>query len=235
MNESVSVDVSTSECSTARKLEMWTEISTTPGSDTFVIHDSIKNHGAHDQELQLIYHANYGPTLLEEGSKFVGSIERVAPFNAHAAKSAKTWNEYGGPTKGFIEQVYCLFPFADNSGKTRIMLHNRAADQAISMEYSTKELPYLTLWKNTSALEEGYVTGLEPGTGFPFNRRIERQAGRVPKLKPGETREFTIVYRVYDSKESVSEGRTKIEKIQGSKQTKVDDPSPCRARIDHAT
>jgi hypothetical protein len=209
------------------KLEMWTEISTTPGSDTFVIHDSIKNHGAYDQEFQLIYHANYGPTLLEQGSKFVGPIERVAAFNAHAAKSATSWNEYASPTKGFIEQVYCLFPLADNSGKTRMMLQNRNADQAISMEYSTKELPYLTLWKNTSAMEEGYVTGLEPGTGFPFNRRIERLAGRVPKLKPGETREFTIVYRVYDSKESVNEGRMRIEKIQGGRQTKVDsEPLP---------
>ena len=56
------------------KLEMWTEISTTPGSDSFVIHDSIRNHGAHDQEFQLIYHANYGPTLLEQGSKFAGPI-----------------------------------------------------------------------------------------------------------------------------------------------------------------
>jgi hypothetical protein len=209
------------------KLEMVTEISTMPGSDTFVIHDSIRNHGAHEQEFQLIYHANYGPTLLEEGSKFVGAVERVAPFNAHAAKGGKTWNEYAGPTKGFIEQVYCLFPLADSAGKTQLMLHNRGANQGISMEYSTRELPFLTLWKNTSAMEEGYVTGLEPGTGFPFNRRIERAAGRVPKLKPGETREFTIAYRVYDSKEAVSESRGKIEKIQGSWPTKVDaEPLP---------
>jgi hypothetical protein len=209
------------------KLEMLTEISTKPGSDTFVIHDSIRNFGAHDQEFQLIYHANYGPTLLEEGAKFVGAVERVAPFNAHAAKGAKTWNEYAGPTKGFIEQVYCLFPIADGGGKTMIMLQNRGGDQAVSMEYSTKELPFLTLWKNTSAMEEGYVTGLEPGTGFPFNRRIERASGRVPKLKPGETREFTIAYRVHDSKEAVNESRGKIEKIQSGRPTKVDnEPLP---------
>jgi hypothetical protein len=209
------------------KLEMWTEISTMPGSDTFVMHDSIKNYGAYDQEFQLIYHANYGPTLLEEGSKFFGAIERVAPFNAHAAKGAKTWNEYAGPTKGFIEQVYCLFPRADGSGKTAVMLQNRAGDQAITMEYSMRELPFLTLWKNTSAMEEGYVTGLEPGTGFPLNRKFERAAGRVPKLKPGETREFTIAYRVHDTKEAVNESRGKIERIQGSRETKVDsDPLP---------
>lgn len=209
------------------KLEMWTEISTTPDSDTFTIHDSIQNQGAHDQEMQLIYHANFGPTLLEQGARFVGPVERVAPFNAHAAKGGSTWNEYAGPTKGFIEQVYCLFPLADRAGATRIMLHNRAGNQAIAMEYSTKELPYLTLWKNTAAMEEGYVTGLEPGTGFPFNRRIERAAGRVPKLKPGETRSFTVKYQVHDSAEGVSKSRARIKEIQGDRKLTVDkDPLP---------
>jgi hypothetical protein len=159
------------------KLEMWTEISTTPGSDTFVIHDSIKNFGAYDQEFQLIYHANYGPSLLEEGSKFAGAIERVAPFNANAAKGSKTWNEYAAPTKGFIEQVYCLFPVADGSGKTQIMLHNKNADQGISMEYSTRELPYLTLWKNTSAMEEGYVTGWNLGQAFRSTGGLNARRG----------------------------------------------------------
>src|SRR6185436_16527427 len=87
------------------KLELWTEYSTMPGSDTFTIHDSIKNLGAHDQEFQLIYHSNFGPTLLEQGARFVGAVERVAPFNANAARAVTTWNEYDAPTKGFIERV----------------------------------------------------------------------------------------------------------------------------------
>ena len=41
------------------------------------------------------------------------------------------------------------------------------------------------------------MTGLEPGTGFPYNRRVERAAGRVPVLQPGESRSFTLDYRVY--------------------------------------
>ena len=65
------------------------------------------------------------------------------------------------------------------------------------------------------------------GTGFPFNRRIERAAGRVPKLKPGETREFTIAYRVDDSKEGVSESGAKIATVQAGRQIKVDsEPLP---------
>jgi len=205
------------------KLELWTEYSTMPGSDTFTIHDSIKNNGAHDQEFQLIYHSNFGPTLLEQGARFVGAVQRVAPFNANAARAVKTWTEYAAPTKGFIEQVYCLFPLADTQGRTTIMLHNHAATQAVSMSYRTNDLPYLTLWKNTAAMEEGYVTGLEPGTGFPFNRSFERKAGRVPKLKPGEVREFTITYKVHDSQQSVSEMKGKIAEIQGRRGVQLDE------------
>ena len=29
-------------------------------------------------------------------------------------------------------------------------------------------------------MEDGYVTGIEPATGFPFNRMVERKYGRVP-------------------------------------------------------
>jgi hypothetical protein len=45
-------------------------------------------------------------------------------------------------------------------------------------------LPCYTLWKNTTAEPDGYVTGLEPGTNFPNPRSFETQRGRVVKLAP---------------------------------------------------
>ncbi len=204
------------------KLEMWSEYSTMPGSDSVTIHDTVINHGAHDQEFQLIYHSNFGPSILEQGAQFHAAVERVAPFNENAARAVNTWTKYQAPTKGFIEQVYCLFPLADSAGKATILLENRMGTQGISMTFDTRELPYLTLWKNTSAMEEGYVTGLEPGTGFPFNRSVERKAGRVPKLKPGEKREFTLVYRVHNSERSISETRNRIAELQEKKAARID-------------
>ena len=207
------------------KLELWTELATMPGSDSFVLHDTIKNHSAHEQEFQLIYHANFGTGVLEEGARFIAPIERVAGFNAHAAKDAERYQVYPAPTKGFVEQVYCLFPYAAPDGQTTIMLQDQEGARAVSLTYSTRELPYLTLWKNTSALEEGYVTGLEPGTGFPFNRSIERKAGRVPKLKPGETREFNLRFTIHDRPQSVKKVAGEIEKILGTRETQID-PEP---------
>jgi hypothetical protein len=201
------------------KLELWTEISTEPGSNTLRIEDTINNHGAYDQEFQIIYHANYGPPLLESGSRFVGAIKQITPFNAHAAKSANQYAEYAGPTKGFIEQVYTLVPFGDEANRTTVMLRNAAGDKAVTMSYSLDQLPYFTLWKNTTALEEGYVTGLEPGTGSPANRSIERKAGRVPKLKPNETRQFTIDFAIHAGREEVERMSSTITRLQAGRQT----------------
>jgi hypothetical protein len=204
------------------KLELWTEISTEPGSSGFRIEDAIKSHSAFDQEFQIIYHANYGPPLLESGAKFVGAAKRVTPFNEHAAKGVQTFADYVGPTKGFIEQVYCIEPYADPSGKTTIMLHNANASKAVTMTYSIEQLPFLTLWKNTNAEEEGYVTGLEPGTGYPYNRRIERKFGRVPKLKPGETRSFAIDFQILRGGDAIGKAKSGIEKLSAGRPTQAD-------------
>ena len=67
--------------------------------------------------------------------------------------------------------------------QSRSIARDRSQDQGTSIAWSTAELPYLTIWKNTAAAEDGYVTGLEPGTDYPFNRKVERSTGRLPSTK----------------------------------------------------
>jgi hypothetical protein len=204
------------------KLELWTDISTEAGSNEFRIEDRVKNYGAYDQEFQMIYHSNYGPPLLGANARFLGAYKQVTPFNANAAKGIDSFETYAGPTKGFIEQVYCIVPATDLAGRTMVMLQDPAGNRGVTMSWNVEQLPYFTLWKNTTALEEGYVTGLEPGTGFPMNRRIERQFGRVPKLKPGETRTMAIDYAVLDSAAAVAKARETIGSIQGNTKPQID-------------
>ena len=83
------------------------------------------------------------------------------------------------------------------------VLHNKAMDKAASIRWSLNELPYLTIWKNTGAVADGFVTGIEPGTNYPANRSVEREAGRVPVLKPGQTRSFTLTFGVHAGREEV--------------------------------
>ena len=203
------------------KLELWTEISTVPGSNTFTISDTLTNRGSESQEFMLIYHANYGSPLLEQGAKLMVAAERVAPFNDHAAKAISHWNTYGAPKSGFVEEVYQIFPFADEQGHTTIQLQNARGNRGVSMNWSLKQLPYLTQWKNTVAKTDGYVTGLEPGTSFPHNRSWERAAGRVSKLKPGQARSFSIQVGIQSGMEEVENVAKKIIKLQGNRRTLV--------------
>ncbi len=205
------------------KLELQTEISTVPGSNSFQITDVITNRGSEEQEFQILYHANYGPPLLEEGASFAGALERVTPFNQHAAKDIASFSEYKAPQRGFVEQVYCLRPLADSQGRVLIMLQNRARNKAVSMSFPIIELPYVALWKNTNAESDGYVTGLEPGTGFPNNRRIERKFRRVPKLAPGKSYHAEIDFTIHVTADEVAEIANRIDALQAGSQPVFDD------------
>lgn len=205
--------------------EAWTEISTEPGSLSLRVSDTLTNRSDYEREFQVIYHGNFGPPLLEEGSEFVGAVKQVTPFNAKAARDIATWTTYLAPTKDFGEQVFNVIPLADATGMTTVMLRNKAANLGVRITYPVGELPYFTLWKNTDTLKEGYVTGLEPGTGFAYTRRIERRSGRVPKLAAGASRSFTLDYTILPDAPSVAGTGKDIAAIQGDqKTTVVNDP-----------
>jgi len=114
-------------------------------------------------------------------------------------------------------------PLADKDGRTVILLQNNLADRAASMSYSIKELPYLTLWKNTAAVNDGYVTGLEPGTNYPNHRAIERKAGRVPKLAGDASHAMTIDYGIHFGKDEVQKVADRIKTIQRDRKPIVDE------------
>ena len=208
------------------KLELQTEISTVPGSAALRIADVVTNHGAQDQEFEVLYHTNFGRPLLEGGSTFLAPVERVTPFNATAAKGVAAYATYGPPQPGFIEQVFCMNLLADSDGRTRVMLRNKAKDLAVSLTYPLKALPCFTLWKNTTAEKEGYVTGLEPGTNHPYNRRIERKFGRVLKLAPGASHQVTLDVDILVGVDQVKGAADRIGRIQGSRRTAVDAAPP---------
>jgi hypothetical protein len=208
------------------KLSLWTEVSTDPGSTVLQVGDVLKNEGAQEQEFQLLHLFNFGPPLLGAGARFVGAVERVTPFDDHAARSVAGFAEHGPPTPGFTGQTYCLRPLADAAGNAMMMLMNAKGDRAASLLYRADQFPCLTLWKHLGAAADGYVTGLAPGTGFPYPRRLERQAGRVPRLKPGESRTFTVDVAFHVGADQVKIGTDSIARIAARRPIQVDKEPP---------
>ena len=187
------------------KLKLVTELSLLPNSYTVELHDTITNEGAADQEYQVIYHTNFGTPILEKDARVVVAAKEIWPMNATAAGGIADFDRYGEPQVNFIEQVYLVTPLADSEGKTTAVLHDASTNRGASITWSIDSLPYLTLWKNTAALNDGYVTGIEPGTGFPFNRRIERHYGRVPKLAPGQSTSFDLSFSFLPTSDDVKQ------------------------------
>jgi hypothetical protein len=185
-------------------LVLTTTYTTVPGSNRVVIHDHVENRGGESAEMQLLYHCNLGPPLLEAGSRFAVPMREVSPISSRAAEGIDTLETYAAPAARFAEQVYCFDLLGDAAGRTLAMLYNHAADRAIALRFNRQELPCFTVWKNTAALEDGYVTGLEPATNFPNFKSFERQQGRVVALPAGGHWETTWSIEVHDSAPAVA-------------------------------
>jgi hypothetical protein len=90
-----------------------------------------------------------------------------------------------------------------------------------SLHFNTRQLPCFTLWKNTPPVEDGYVTGLEPGTNFPNPRSFEGERGRVVKLAAGESARFDLVMNYLSDATSVAAEEAAIAALQGSQEPVV--------------
>ena len=94
--------------------------------------------------------------------------------------------------------MYLIVPRHDAAGQSLALLCTADGASGLGLRWDAATLPYFNLWKNTGALEDGFVTGLEPATGFPRFRAREREAGRVPNLGPGKSRTMSLSIEVLD-------------------------------------
>ncbi len=205
------------------KLETWTELRYVPGSDSFTVDDVLTNQADYPHDYQIIYHSNFGTPILEKEARFIAPLKSVSPFNDYAKKGLKGWDSYGAPTKDFDEMVFNLVPKADASGKTVAALINSKGDKGASIEFDTRQLPLLTLWKNTDTLKQGYVTGIEPGTNYAYPVTIEKQQGRVKQLQPGQSTGFTLTYTLLKDAGAVQEVEQRVRQIQGNEAVAVNE------------
>jgi hypothetical protein len=205
------------------KMRMKTTITTKVGEPGFRVLDEVTNLSASRGEMQLLYHINFGRPILDPGARLVAPVKVMAPSTSHTAKHIATWDTYSAEQLGFGEQVYLFELLADNDGQSQILLKNAGGSQGVSLRFPIRQLPCFTLWKDTGTTEDGYVTGLEPGTNYPNARTFEQEQGRVVKLSPRETKRFEVALAVHDNAESVAAAEQAIVNIQGNTQPQIFD------------
>jgi hypothetical protein len=101
------------------------------------------------------------------------------------------------------------------------MMQNAAGDTGIYFRYPVSQLPYFSQWKNPDSVANGYVTGLEPATGFVHNRAWERKQGRVPTLKGGQQRRFQLDYTILTNTAAVADKKQTIDTLNQGKSLEI--------------
>jgi hypothetical protein len=101
------------------------------------------------------------------------------------------------------------------------MLKNAHGTRGVSLLFNKQQLPYFTLWKNTTAEADGYVTGLEPGTNFPNPRPFETVKKRVVQLGAGQKQKFDVTMQIHTTGPEVEAAEAMVAKIQAGRQPEV--------------
>ncbi len=188
------------------------------GSSRCEIIDEVTNLGGQPQELSLLYHINIGRPFLEPVATYAVPCRDIVPRDARAAEGIDACYVYGAPVAGFAEQAYYHTPIGAADGWSTAVLANAANNAALAVHFQTKQLPTFTVWKNTIAEADGYVTGLEPGVNFPNFRSFERQQGRLPLIKPGQTYRSELALEVADTAQTVHDLHDRVNQLQGQTQ-----------------
>jgi galactose mutarotase-like enzyme len=196
------------------KLRMTSRISTQVGENHLRIRDEVENLSASPATAQMLYHINFGQPLLEPGSRFLAPVRKVMPRDARAAEGIATWNVYADELASYAEEAYFIELLANGDGWSPTLLRNAAGTRGASVHVHTEQLPCFTLWKNTTAAADGYVTGLEPGTNFPNPRTFEGQQGRVVQLTPGERVALQLGLEIHHGSDQVQEAEQAIATLQ---------------------
>lgn len=198
------------------KLQLTTRITTHFDQPSLQIDDQVQNLSASAGEMQMLYHINFGVPLLGAGAQLVAPVDTVVPRTPWAAESIDEWLTYEAPRPGRAERVYFCRLRAADSGDTRVLLKDRPSTRGVSLAWNVHQLPCFTLWKNETAIDDGYVTGLEPGTNFPNPRSYEAQHGRVVKLGAGKSYDIRLVLSVLDCEAAVAAAEADVAALQGS-------------------
>jgi len=194
-------------------LELQTTISVTPGSSRITVADTVINRQAVPAELELLYHCNFGPPFLAEGSRVAVPYHAMAPRDERAAEGLGDDPDTASirattclaPTAGYVEQCYFFRPAAlPGDGASLAALITADHRRAAVVRFDCRQLPCLTLWKNTAAAAQGYVIGIEPATDYPNTRAVERAGGRVIRLDPAARYRAQIMLEVALGEEEVA-------------------------------
>jgi galactose mutarotase-like enzyme len=180
-------------------------ISARLGESRLFIEDSVTNEGYERTPHMLLYHFNFGFPLLCQDTELLVNSAEVTPRTPEAAAGLAEHRRFQHPTAGYQEQVFFHTLRADAQGHAQATLVNRAFGGGRGLgayvRFDLAELPRLIEWKMMG--QGTYVCAVEPTTNWVDGRAVERAAGRLQFLEPGETRHYRVEVGVLASQAEI--------------------------------
>ncbi len=180
-------------------------IETRIGSSRIAVRDVVRNEGRARSPLMMLYHINAGWPLVDAGARLLlrGRINdhassgvKTTPRDPDAAAGLELARSFTSPVAGFAEQVFYHDPEADGDGYASALLENGRLGLALMVRFRPDELRRLAEWKMMA--EGAYVVGIEPANCGVEGRDVERRAGTLEFIEPGEERHFEVQIEIID-------------------------------------
>lgn len=198
-----------------QKLRLTSTLTTHFHSRSITWTDEVQNLSGHEASMQMLYHVNVGAPILGKGATLRAPIRCIAPCDSYTAQlGMDQWHTYNGPGVGHQQRSYFAQLLGDEDQQTRVLLRNSSGNAGVGLRFSVAELPYFTQWCNSAPSEDGYVTGIEPGTNFPNTRPFEQQNGRVVRLAPHERWTATVALDLHVNQAEVESSDERVCQLQ---------------------
>jgi hypothetical protein len=161
------------------------------GSSKFTIDDTVTNEGSEDVVHMMMYHANMGWPLVDEGATLSVPSASIEPRDEFSAEGIADWQAFEAPAPGRLDRVF-LHSF-DEGELVRIELTNPKLGVTLTLDYDRNQLPWLCQWKMMR--DDGYVVGIEPvNTQTMIGRADARAHNALRILAPGERVHYRLAF-----------------------------------------
>jgi hypothetical protein len=172
-------------------------ISTSLGSNTIRLEDTVINEGFRPQAHMIMYHINTGFPLLNEMARLKFDVVETLPEDDVSVKGLADWRVFQPPTPDYQEQNFIHTPVANPDGWAQAEVENPVLGLGLRLSFDTHTLPYLNEWK---MMGEGlYVLAIEPMNCNPLPGRAAMQSQKkLPYLQPGESRNYALELEVVE-------------------------------------